>query len=55
MTLNIKNPRSSALLPSLLRVLEQEIWPQVPAGELGRESLSRAERESLLGDGSEGV
>ncbi|HEY5198282.1 MAG TPA: type II toxin-antitoxin system VapB family antitoxin [Solirubrobacteraceae bacterium] len=39
----------------LLRVLEQEIWPQVPAGELGRESLGRAGRESLLGYGPEGV
>jgi antitoxin VapB len=39
----------------LRRVLEQEIWPQLPAGELGQPRLSRAERESLLGYGPDGV
>lgn len=39
----------------LLRLLEQEIWPQVPPGELGGAPLDRAERESLLGYGPDGV
>lgn len=39
----------------LRRTLEQEIWPQVPSGELDQPRLSRAERESLLGYGPDGV
>jgi antitoxin VapB len=39
----------------LRRVLEHEVWPQVPADELGRQPLDRAERESLLGYGPDGV
>jgi antitoxin VapB len=39
----------------LRRILEQEIWPQVPASELGHEALTRSERESLLGYGPDGV
>jgi len=39
----------------LRRLLEQEIWPQVPPGELGGAPLDRAERESLLGYGPDGV
>jgi Ribbon-helix-helix protein, copG family len=39
----------------LRRLLEQEIWPQVPAAELGARSLGRRERESLLGYGPDGV
>jgi antitoxin VapB len=40
---------------SLRRVLEREIWPQLPVGELDREPLRRGERESLLGYGPDGV
>lgn len=38
----------------LQRLLEGEIWPQVPSGVLGV-AISRAEREEILGYGSEGV
>ncbi len=38
----------------LLRFLEDEVWPQVPARVLGK-PVSRAEREAILGDGPEGV
>ena len=39
----------------LRRLLEREIWPQVPGGEVGGAPLDRAERESLLGYGPDGV
>lgn len=35
----------------LRRLLEEEIWPQVPPGE----PLSRAQREAILGYGEDGV
>ena len=38
----------------LQRFLENEVWPQVPAGELGRR-LSSEEEEEILGYGPEGV
>lgn len=38
----------------LLRVLAEEIWPQVPADDLGR-PMTKAERESILGYGDAGV
>ena len=38
----------------LLRVLADEIWPQVPADDLGR-PMTKAERESILGYGDAGV
>lgn len=38
----------------LRRFLEQELWPIVPADQLGRR-LSRDEEEAILGYGSEGV
>ncbi len=34
--------------------LEREVWPVVPADQLGR-SLTRAEEESILGYGAEGT
>lgn len=34
--------------------LNNEVWPQVPADQLGV-SISKAEREDILGYGSEGV
>jgi antitoxin VapB len=39
---------------SLSDLLEREIWPQIPAEELGR-TVTREERETILGYGSEGV
>ncbi len=38
----------------LRRFLEQEAWPAMPAGELGRR-LSRDEEEEILGYGADGV
>ena len=38
----------------VLRVLETEIWPQVPRKLLGRRTTKR-ERERILGYGPEGV
>ena len=38
----------------LLAFLEDEIWPQIPAELLGTQ-LSKAEKEAILGYGSEGV
>ena len=38
----------------LRRFLEAEVWPQVPASELGRK-LTRQEEESILGFGDHGV
>lgn len=38
----------------LRRFLEQEAWPAMPAGELGRR-LSRDEEEEILGFGADGV
>lgn len=37
----------------LLRFLEQEAWPSVPAGELGRR-LTKDEEEAILGYGDNG-
>ena len=39
---------------ALRRFLEEEAWPQIPAEE-SRRSLTRAEREAILGYGAEGV
>ncbi len=38
----------------LRRFLEEEIWPQIPRGVLGK-TVSRRERERILGYGREGV
>lgn len=38
----------------LYRLLEQEIWPRIPHGLLGKK-LSRREKERILGYGPEGV
>jgi hypothetical protein len=34
--------------------LEDEAWPQIPDAVLGRR-ISKVERETILGDGPEGV
>lgn len=39
---------------AFLRYLEEEVWPKVPAGQLGRR-LSREEEDEILGYGPEGV
>lgn len=38
----------------LLRFLETEVWPRVPEDQIGR-MPSKAEREEILGYGTEGV
>ena len=38
----------------LHRLLQAEVWPQVPAAQLGRR-LTREEEESILGYGEHGV
>ena len=38
----------------LRRFLEQEVWPQVPRGVLGKR-VTRREREAILGYGREGA
>lgn len=38
----------------LRQFLEEEAWPQVPPGLLGK-PISRAEREAVLGYGADGV
>lgn len=38
----------------LLRFMETEIWPQIPAELLDREPMTKAEREEILGIGPEG-
>lgn len=38
----------------LQRFLEHEVWPQIPAAELGRR-LSRDEEDEILGYGPQGV
>ena len=38
----------------LRRFLEQEVWPQVPRGVLGKR-VTRREREAILGYGREGT
>lgn len=38
----------------ILRLLEEEIWPQIPPRLLGRR-ISRKEREKILGYGPNGV
>ena len=39
---------------SLLRFLETEIWPLIPAEELDKPPMTKAEREEILGIGPEG-
>ena len=38
----------------LRRVLEREIWPTIPAQQLGRR-LTKAEEEAILGYGADGT
>ena len=38
----------------LLQYLEEEIWPRIPADQLDRPPMTKAEREEILGIGPEG-
>lgn len=37
------------------RFMEDEVWSQIPEHLLGRQPMSRAEREAILGYGPDGV
>ena len=50
--LNVKNGLRRR---NLTRFLEDEIWPQVPAELQDQSPMTKAEREDILGYGSEGV
>jgi antitoxin VapB len=39
---------------SLLQYMEREVWPNMPASELGR-TLTREEEDEILGFGPDGV
>jgi len=41
-------------LPRAVRFLERQVWPAVPAGEVGRR-LSREEEDAILGFGPNGL
>jgi len=45
--------RRSRRMP-LLQYLEEEIWPRIPADQLDRPPMTKAEREEILGIGPEG-
>jgi antitoxin VapB len=47
-------PSVSERRERVLHLLQQRIWPKLPAGERGRR-LSRAEEDAILGYGPEGV
>lgn len=48
--LEAKRPRKD-----ILAFLEEEIWPHIPPEQLGQPSLTKAEREEILGYGPDGV
>jgi antitoxin VapB len=66
MAMNIKDPQTEALAAEVAALanetktqlarfaLEDEAWPQIPEAVLGR-PVPKAEREAILGYGSEGV
>jgi antitoxin VapB len=49
-----RGAKSGSRAARMLRVLEEEIWPQIPAVMLGRE-MTKQERETILGYGPDGV
>jgi antitoxin VapB len=49
-----RGDRGRSRAGGLRRFLEQEAWPQIPT-RVRRKPLSRAERETILGYGPEGV
>jgi antitoxin VapB len=51
--LSLQHPRRERG-SDFLRYLEEEVWPKVPPGQLGRR-LSREEEDEILGYGLEGV
>lgn len=50
----LEGPTVEARRAGLLRFLEDEIWPQIPRAER-KVTLTKAEREELLGLGPDGV
>ncbi len=50
----MRQGRPESRRAAALRFLEHEVWPLVPADQLGRR-LTRAEEDAILGYGPEGV
>jgi antitoxin VapB len=50
----LSRPPASRREDRLTRFLEEEIWPLIPAEELGH-AVSKAEREEILGFGEHGA
>jgi antitoxin VapB len=50
----VRQGRPESRRAAALRFLEHEVWPLVPADQLGRR-LTRAEEDAILGYGPEGV
>jgi antitoxin VapB len=48
-------PTASGRRERILALLRDEIWPNLPASALGKPSLTKAQRERLLGLGPQGV
>jgi prevent-host-death family protein len=48
------SPAAAERAGRLRRFLEQEVWPAVPADQVGR-VLSREEEDGILGHGADGV
>ena len=50
----LKSTSATQRRARVLRFLEKNVWPTLPAGELGRR-LTRAEEDEILGFGPDGV
>jgi antitoxin VapB len=51
---SLSRPSAGQREERLLRFLEEEIWPLIPADQIGA-PLSKAEREEILGYGEHGA
>lgn len=47
-------PRRQTKYPTMREWMEKEIWSRIPAEELGKPPLTKAEVEEILGIGPEG-
>jgi antitoxin VapB len=50
----LKGPSRAERRARVLRLLEERVWPAVPAKQLGRR-LTRAQEDAILGYGPDGV
>ena len=51
---SLARPSAAQREQHLTRFLEEEIWPLIPTGELGK-AVSKADREEILGFGEHGA